>query len=241
MAELVAFNLEKEGYKSFIASDGMEGLEMVRQYNPDLVLLDLMLPRIHHRIPAAAQPDEGARHGVAPGLPAARGLGIRLRGDTRTVDTHITGLRTKLGAAGKMIRTVRGFGHIDGAALMDEQGPTGGGQHSLRQHPGREGDRHGLARTQRHRHHRSFRVRQVHPAALHQQDARPVPRGQGQRQDIILLDDTDIYDKGVDPVSIRCRVGMVKNRTPSPPWANTFRFANRPPGTEQGWGGAASL
>jgi two-component system phosphate regulon response regulator PhoB len=31
--------------------------------------------------------------------------------DTRTVDTHITRLRSKLGAAGDMIRTVRGFGY----------------------------------------------------------------------------------------------------------------------------------
>lgn len=32
-------------------------------------------------------------------------------GDTRTVDTHITRLRTKLGSAGGMIRTLRGFGY----------------------------------------------------------------------------------------------------------------------------------
>lgn len=32
-------------------------------------------------------------------------------GDTRTVDTHMTRLRTKLGGAGEMIKTVRGFGY----------------------------------------------------------------------------------------------------------------------------------
>ncbi|HEY5974421.1 MAG TPA: winged helix-turn-helix domain-containing protein, partial [Geobacteraceae bacterium] len=31
--------------------------------------------------------------------------------DTRTVDTHITRLRNKLGPAGDLIRTVRGFGY----------------------------------------------------------------------------------------------------------------------------------
>lgn len=31
--------------------------------------------------------------------------------DTRTVDTHITRLRTKMGAAGEMIKTIRGFGY----------------------------------------------------------------------------------------------------------------------------------
>jgi two-component system phosphate regulon response regulator PhoB len=32
-------------------------------------------------------------------------------GDTRTVDTHITRLRTKLGESGEMIKTIRGFGY----------------------------------------------------------------------------------------------------------------------------------
>ncbi|WP_224960873.1 response regulator [Geomonas subterranea] len=37
--------------------------------------------------------------------------GYTYLGDTRTVDTHMTRLRTKLGAAGDMIKTVRGFGY----------------------------------------------------------------------------------------------------------------------------------
>jgi two-component system phosphate regulon response regulator PhoB len=37
--------------------------------------------------------------------------GYNYIGDTRTVDTHITRLRTKLGNAGDMIKTVRGFGY----------------------------------------------------------------------------------------------------------------------------------
>lgn len=37
--------------------------------------------------------------------------GYTYTGDTRTVDTHITRLRTKLGPAGDMIKTVRGFGY----------------------------------------------------------------------------------------------------------------------------------
>jgi two-component system phosphate regulon response regulator PhoB len=32
-------------------------------------------------------------------------------GDTRTVDTHVTRLRGKLGAPGDIIKTVRGFGY----------------------------------------------------------------------------------------------------------------------------------
>jgi len=37
--------------------------------------------------------------------------GYNYFGDTRTVDTHLTRLRTKLGAAGELIKTVRGFGY----------------------------------------------------------------------------------------------------------------------------------
>jgi len=37
--------------------------------------------------------------------------GYNYIGDTRTVDTHITRLRTKLGDAGDLIKTVRGFGY----------------------------------------------------------------------------------------------------------------------------------
>lgn len=37
--------------------------------------------------------------------------GYNYIGDTRTVDTHITRLRTKLGDAGDQIKTIRGFGY----------------------------------------------------------------------------------------------------------------------------------
>ncbi len=37
--------------------------------------------------------------------------GYSYLGDTRTVDTHLTRLRAKLGEAGNLIRTVRGFGY----------------------------------------------------------------------------------------------------------------------------------
>jgi two-component system alkaline phosphatase synthesis response regulator PhoP len=42
--ELVRFNLEKEGYIVSCASDGEQGLALVRSKKPDLIILDLMLP-----------------------------------------------------------------------------------------------------------------------------------------------------------------------------------------------------
>ena len=44
IADLLRLYLEKEGYIAAIASDGGMGVEMFRKLQPDLVLLDVMLP-----------------------------------------------------------------------------------------------------------------------------------------------------------------------------------------------------
>lgn len=209
LAELIAFHLEKEGFRALIAGDGTAGLNEARNAKPDLILLDLMLPGIMGtelcrilkgseqtagipvimltakgeeidrvvgfevgaddyvvkpfstrelmlRVRAVLrrnsdQAPKGAtiavgvlvidteRHLVSVsgeeviltsteykllmnlaermGRVQSRELllqnvwGYNYLGDTRTVDTHMTRLRTKLGAAGEMIKTVRGFGY----------------------------------------------------------------------------------------------------------------------------------
>lgn len=209
LAELVAFNLGKEGYHPIIALDGPSGLEAAQGNSPDLILLDLMLPGMSGieickvlkgnlqtaqipiilltakgeeidrvvgfeigaddyvvkpfstrelllRIKAVlrrVQPEMAAGKIIRVGsiaidterhivtidnsetiltttefkllLTLAERLGrlqsrelllkdvwgYNYSGDTRTVDTHITRLRTKLGDAGGMIKTIRGFGY----------------------------------------------------------------------------------------------------------------------------------
>ena len=44
IAELLHLYLEKEGYVAAIASDGGAGVDLFRKLQPDLVLLDVMLP-----------------------------------------------------------------------------------------------------------------------------------------------------------------------------------------------------
>lgn len=44
--ELVTFQLEQEGYIPFTAGTGLEGLKQFRQVDPDLIVLDLMLPEM---------------------------------------------------------------------------------------------------------------------------------------------------------------------------------------------------
>jgi two-component system phosphate regulon response regulator PhoB len=209
VAELVAFHLEKEGYRPQIAPDALSALESLRDNPPELILLDLMLPGMSGveickilkgrektagipvimltakgeeidrvvgfevgaddyvtkpfsprelllRVKAVlrrAKDEESTNRMLKVGvisidnerhIVAVNGdvvvltttefkllntLASRLGrvqnrerllkdvwgmshiGDTRTVDTHITRLRTKLGEAGDMIKTVRGFGY----------------------------------------------------------------------------------------------------------------------------------
>lgn len=44
--EFLSYNLKKEGYKVFTASNGEEGVKMVQQVNPSLILLDVMMPKM---------------------------------------------------------------------------------------------------------------------------------------------------------------------------------------------------
>jgi two-component system phosphate regulon response regulator PhoB len=209
LAGLLAFQLEKEGYRALTAHDGKSGFELVSSELPDLVLLDIMLPIISgievckllkkqkstQGIPVIMLTAKGeeidrviglevgaddyvtkpfsirelllrikvALRRVNPEEPSEQLLvlgpltidtsrcqatvdGVELiftsteykllcalaesRGrvlardhllrqvwghhtgtDTRTVDSHITRIRTKLGPCGDFIKTVRGFGY----------------------------------------------------------------------------------------------------------------------------------
>lgn len=44
--ELLKYNLEKGGYEVRTASDGMKAVEIAKKFTPDLVLLDIMMPRM---------------------------------------------------------------------------------------------------------------------------------------------------------------------------------------------------
>jgi two-component system response regulator VicR len=44
ISDILAFNLVRAGYETLSATDGQTGLDMARAYNPDLILLDIMLP-----------------------------------------------------------------------------------------------------------------------------------------------------------------------------------------------------
>jgi len=43
--EIVGYNLTKEGYDIYTAKDGSEAVERAKQLNPDLIILDIMMPK----------------------------------------------------------------------------------------------------------------------------------------------------------------------------------------------------
>ena len=47
LLDLIEYNLKKEGYDVLEAEDGLEGIRMAKKYKPDLVLLDIMMPKMN--------------------------------------------------------------------------------------------------------------------------------------------------------------------------------------------------
>lgn len=72
LSEIVAYNIGQAGYEVFVARDGQDGLRQAQLKNPDLVILDLMLP-------------------VMDGLEVCR----RLRSDPATAETLVLMLTAK--------------------------------------------------------------------------------------------------------------------------------------------------
>ena len=46
IVDILRFNLQREGYRTVEAYDGADGLEKARKENPDLILLDIMMPKL---------------------------------------------------------------------------------------------------------------------------------------------------------------------------------------------------
>ena len=44
--ELIAYKLNKEGYLYITASNGLEAIQMAKKHLPDLILLDIMMPKL---------------------------------------------------------------------------------------------------------------------------------------------------------------------------------------------------
>ncbi len=127
LAETLSYNLEREGYSVIVAHDGIQALENARRESPDMVILDVMLPRLdgfsvcrilrqESDIPIlmlTARQDEvdriaGLELGADDfvGKPFSLGeLLARVRAIMRRTDRHVSSQRQVLEVAGMRIDT----------------------------------------------------------------------------------------------------------------------------------------
>jgi len=89
--ELARTILERLGYQVLLAGDGVEGLEMARASKPDLILLDMMMPRMDGYAAARALKADGA----TASIPIIALTALAMRGDEQKavaagVDAYLT-------------------------------------------------------------------------------------------------------------------------------------------------------
>lgn len=91
IAQLIGFNFERNGYLVDIVHDGREGLEKVLKNQPDLVILDLMLPGIDgYQILKQMQRDPRSHSIPVLMLTAKSQIDDRLRGLELGADDYVT-------------------------------------------------------------------------------------------------------------------------------------------------------
>lgn len=106
LAEGIAYNLQHEQHETRIAEDGTEGLKATREWKPDLVILDLMLPKLDgYAVLAAIRKDENR---VPVIILTARGEEAdKVRGFRLDADQYVTkpfGVLELLERVGSLLR-----------------------------------------------------------------------------------------------------------------------------------------
>ena len=88
---IVSMSLEAMGHDVERACNGREAVELVRGTNPDLVLMDLMMPEMNgYEATAELKADDGTRHIPVLALTAKAMRGDEERGRQAGVDAYIT-------------------------------------------------------------------------------------------------------------------------------------------------------
>ena len=91
IAELVAFNLERQGWECALVHHGGEAWEMIQRIRPDLVLLDVMLPGMDGMQIFRAMKENEMTRGIPVIFLTARGeLDDRLEGLSLGADDYVT-------------------------------------------------------------------------------------------------------------------------------------------------------
>jgi DNA-binding response OmpR family regulator len=102
--QLIAVNLQLEGFEVEMATDGQDCLDKVRDVNPDVITLDIMMPRLDGWVTAVRlREDEATRHIKVVMITARAQEHDIQRGREIGVDAYVT----KPFDPAELIRTVR--------------------------------------------------------------------------------------------------------------------------------------
>ncbi len=89
--QLITVNLELEGFEVSTAVDGQDCLDKVRDVGPDVITLDIMMPRLDGWEAASRLRDDPETAGIKVVLLSARAQEADLqRGDRLGVDAYLT-------------------------------------------------------------------------------------------------------------------------------------------------------
>jgi len=89
--ETLTFALEQEGYVCFTALDGADGLRKARAEHPDLIFLDIMLPKMNgYKVARLLKFDERYRHIPIVMLTAKTSDADRVKGIETGADEYVT-------------------------------------------------------------------------------------------------------------------------------------------------------
>jgi len=87
----IKLRLQATGYEVFTAVDGLEGLSQARQLKPDLIILDIMLPKMNgYKVSRFLKFDEEFKHIPIIMLTALAGDDDRTTGVETGADAYVT-------------------------------------------------------------------------------------------------------------------------------------------------------
>lgn len=102
--QLIAVNLQLEGFEVLTATDGQDCLDRVRDIAPDVITLDVMMPRLDGWVTAVKLRDDPSTRGIKVVMITARAQEHDIRrGHEIGVDAYVT----KPFDPAELIRTVR--------------------------------------------------------------------------------------------------------------------------------------
>ena len=91
LLDLIEYNLKKEGFEVLKAENGKEGMAATRKYHPDLILLDIMMPKMDGlEVVQRIRDDEKLKHTPVIFLTARGDEKTEVRGLNKGGDDYIT-------------------------------------------------------------------------------------------------------------------------------------------------------